>query len=82
MSSYFFFFTKYDKQSTYQHVSACSYFLFSLMSSVFAKRDTNPASSASEQLQSKNGDGENRNGVGKFVPERANIYLQEKIIEK
>lgn len=47
-------------------------------SSVLAKRDNKLASSVSEQLQSRNADGGNWNGVEEFVPERANVYLTEK----
>lgn len=38
-------------------------------------RDKESASSVSEQLQSRNSDGENWNGVGEFIPEKAKIYL-------
>lgn len=51
-------------------------------SSVFAKRDNEPANSVSEQLQHRNADGGNWNGVEEFVPERANVYSTEKKIEK
>lgn len=50
-----------------------------LPSCVFAGGDDEPASSVSEHLQSRDGDGVNWNGLGEFLPGRTNINLQEKI---
>lgn len=57
-----FFLTKHYKQKNI-HVSACSYSPLTSPSSVFAKRDNEPASSVSEQLQSRNADEETEMGL-------------------